>query len=314
MKAIPHTNRHLPKAFAKARSLVRHTQHGYDRVTLWIDSSDPDLLPITLIDSLCKGGAELIRKSLGFHPVWKMKLQMLQPTREALKVVRDAVGTEHNVLITKVEVTIDFITRSSVEASEIEAFLLEHLVVPYWTNEVRLEAKYGAMYHFAPRYAGPEGSGAGAAPEDDEDRDPADPTFRVRTKNFGLYADKESKLPGPWFGRHCAHFESRLTGSKAIKEAGIGSVSDLLAFDHPGYWERTIKLKRIESLLALGRWTDLDEPDVSNEMLRRRAHRYLDSFRLAGGQFVLQNALLVNRTLSDVLVDVPVGLLFGGKG
>lgn len=313
MKTNAHSKSYLSKEIADARRLVRHIQHGYDRMTLWIDSSDPDLLPITLINSLCEGGAKLFPRSLGFHPVWKLKLQMLQPTRKALTVVRDALGTEHNVLITKIEVTVDFITRSSSEASEIEAFLLEHLVVPHWRNEVRLEAEYGTIHHFAPRYAGPEGSDAGSDPEEDEDRDPANETRRVRGRNFGLYADKESKLPGPWAGRACAHFESRLSGSKAIKEAGIGSMSDLLAFDHPGYWARTIRLKRIESLLALGRWTDVDEPEVSDEMLRRRAHQYLNSFRLAGGQFVMQNALLANRTLSDVLVDVPVALFFAAK-
>ena len=313
MKTNEQTNYHLSKEVADARLLVRHTQHGYDRVTLWIDSSDLDLLPIKLIDALCKGGAKLVPRSLGFHPVWKMKLQMLQPTRKALKVVQDAVGTEHNVMITKVEVTIDFITRSFVEASQIETFFLEHVVVPRWRNEVKLEAAHGTIYHFAPRCVGTKSQDVGTAPQEESDSDPANETRRVRGRNFGLYADKESKLPGPWAGRACAHFESRLSGSKAIKEAGIGSMSDLLAFDHPGYWARTIRLKRIESLLALGRWTDVDEPEVSDEMLRRRAHQYLNSFRLAGGQFVMQNALLANRTLSDVLVDVPVALFFAAK-
>ena len=314
MKANAQIKRYLPKEVANAQSLVRHIQQAFDRVTLWVDSSDTTLLPITLIDSLCGGGAKLIPVLLGFHPVWKMKLQMLQPTRKAFKVVRDALGTEHNVLITKVEVTTDFITRSSVDASQFETFLLEHLVVPYWRNEVRLEAEHETIYHFAPRNAGPESSDTGSDPDEDRDRDPADETYRVRSKNFGLYADRKSKLPGPWCGRDCAHFESRLSGSKAIKEAGIGSASDLLTFDHAAYWERTISLKRVESLLSLGRWTDRDEDEVSNEMLRQRAHQHVDSFRLPGGQFVMQNALVANRKLSDVLVDVPVGLFFGAKG
>lgn len=251
----------LPKEVADAQSLVRHIQQGHDRVTLRLDSSDPDVLPIDTIDALCGGRARLIPQLLGFHPVWKMKLQMPQPTRKALKVVRDSLGNEHNVLITKVEVTTDFISRSAREASQFETFLLEHLVVPYRRHEVRLEEEFGTVYHFAPRYAAPESSDAGSDPQEDGDRDPAGETQRVRSKNFGLYADRKSKLPGPWSGRACAHFESRLLRVEGEqggwhrqheRPADVRSCSVLGAHDHSEAIRDTVEFG------ALGNGTGYD--------------------------------------------------------
>jgi hypothetical protein len=65
---------------------------------------------------------------------------------------------------------------------------------------------------------------------------------------FAGYADRPSKITGEV---DCVHIEGRLR-TKALRRAGIGSLADLLNFDHHAFWSKYLRLHTID-LRALGR-------------------------------------------------------------
>jgi hypothetical protein len=69
-------------------------------------------------------------------------------------------------------------------------------------------------------------------------------------KRFGWYGDRPCKRTGEL---HCFHLEGRHIGTRALKRIGINHPRDLLTFDHAAYWQRHLKLYRVD-LERLGRF------------------------------------------------------------
>jgi hypothetical protein len=67
--------------------------------------------------------------------------------------------------------------------------------------------------------------------------------------NLVIYADRRSRMTGAPF---CVHLEWRLYGGRVLRRAGIGSLSDLLRFDHRRFWSKRLQLRAV-NLRKLGR-------------------------------------------------------------
>jgi hypothetical protein len=63
------------------------------------------------------------------------------------------------------------------------------------------------------------------------------------------YGDQPCRVSGEI---HCLHLEWRLNGARALRRAGITTVSQLLELDHRQFWKERLLLRRV-NLEALGR-------------------------------------------------------------
>jgi hypothetical protein len=303
MNAIANSSTYVPQAVVDVCGLIRHRQRGLDRVEIQFDSSAPNL-PLKELKLLSHERTSLVPLSLRFQRLRKTSLHLFQPSTDALRLVRDRIGNEHGAFITYAEPAIDFVTRSDEDSSKVQDFLLAHLHVPSWQQEVR---RHQGTYYFASRWTSGDDFGSPEDPREDETK-PA----RRRAKNFALYADCPTKLHGEWLNRRCAHFEIRLSGTAAIAKAGIGCIDDLIDLDYDSLWERMVGLKRFTSLAELGASLDTGNAEVSGEALRKRARRFMSKYTV-GGSFVLQNAIREDRRLAGVLTEIPLAWVFSGR-
>jgi hypothetical protein len=74
-------------------------------------------------------------------------------------------------------------------------------------------------------------------------------TARGRPNNLTVYSDKRSNITREPF---CLHLEWRLSGVRALRRAGIGSLNDLLRLDHRTFWSERLLLRAVD-LNKLGR-------------------------------------------------------------
>ena len=299
MNAIASSDSYIPQAVKDLCGLVRHRQQGLDRVEIQFDSSALEL-PMAELKRLSSDKTDLFQITSRFQRIRKTTLHLFQPSTEALELLRDSIGNEHAAYITYAECATDFITRSQPDANTVQSFLLSHVQVPSWQQFV---SRHLETHYYAGRWT--------AGDEFEEQRGARDKKkpARRRAKNFALYAHQESKLHGPWSGRPCAHFEIRLSGAPALAKAGIFGIGDLIDLDYDALWDRMIWLKRFTSLADLGRWLDPDNTDVSDAALRKRAHRFMSEHEI-GGSFVLQNAVIKDRSIGSVLEAMQVRWVF----
>ncbi|CAJ0724931.1 MULTISPECIES: hypothetical protein [Ralstonia] len=254
----------LPTEVKDALGLIKRVVTGFDRLTFWIDHPAPRI-PVSGIERHCANLKVNAGKSLLFHPVWQTEIEIFQPSREALSVLVQAIGTRHRVQLSYSELALDWLVESRAAAYAIRNFLLAQMYVPYLRHDVTF-AKTTA--YFAPR---------------------ADKNSLKSARNVALYDDSTSKL---WAARQlrspCCHLEHRLQGVETLAASGLLTLADCVDFDHRAFWAENLRLFRMPSKGDLGRWLDPDNADVSEAALRKRADRFLNQYR-HNEAFVLQD-------------------------
>jgi hypothetical protein len=249
---------------------------GFDRVAVAIDSAGLSSPASRSLRIACGERLTQIIGRLPFNPSWKAKVELFQPSHGELKLlVEDCLGSEINALVVYGEIAMDFIFSTQEEAAQYGSWLATHITPRYQRDAVQL---VGDTVYFGRR---------------------TDEAGEKRGRVVCIYFDRPSKLAGNSLGRPCVHIEVRLTGSGALAAVGIGSVDDLLVFDHAAFWSSAVLARSLPSKTKLGRL--LGGPGgstVSGAALRKRAEKFIGACSVAG-QFFMHNAARLNGRLTS---------------
>jgi hypothetical protein len=208
-------------------------KHAYfDHVRVWFDTEAPPGTEARL-RNLCGGGVkssfvpmELYTTRAGKKIAsrqWLSSWELFQPTNAAFTYLR--AQTQGRSLINYVEITLDWITDTLLEAEELQEFLESHLIKP-WHGQ-RPFGRYRTSLYYGER---PKGG----------------------YTNLLCYSDKPSRMTGD----PCCHVEWRLQGRTRVKNnkhVEIATFEDLLAFDHYTFWKTHLVLRDITSLERIGK-------------------------------------------------------------
>jgi hypothetical protein len=284
----------LATIFDRARTINPTAIYPYvDKSQLWL--RDP-LTPgqLSQLDRLCRGGVHVLNEPRRFDARYRQRLQLRQPTREALEWFSGRDDAELNAA----ELSLDWIFGNEFECEEAYAFACQHHVKKHHrAQQVTFVGEGGVT-----RYSGPRGA----------------------ANVLATYRDKPSKVTGEV---HAVHFDWRITGAAAMRRAGLGSIADLLALDPHHFWLGRLLLYGID-LDQLGRVVLNDErrtkrrkpwvisrPSGFTYHMDRRAGSFL--YRAAGSTQVLLDKLeprLRQKVRERALVSMDDGHLLPALG
>lgn len=257
--------------------------HGFDRLAVAVDcAAVPGL--VEKLEHSCRGGIVVTSHSLKFNHQWKAKLDLYQPSANALRtLVNDCLGEHVGAMPTYAEVAVDFIFRSRRHAAAFGDYLAQRIVMRYQRQAVYV-AKKNTIYFSRRTYV------AG----------------NKRGRVGCMYFDRPSKLASAHYGQPCVHVEIRLTGSAALSAVGIASASDFLSFDHMRFWASAISLFDLPSKTELGRQIGgKNDGGVSGTALRKRAGKFIRKASV-NGQFFMHNAARLDRAVVRKFLQVPL--------
>jgi hypothetical protein len=116
-------------------------------------------------------------------------------------------------LLSRVDVALDFVAASFVEAEDLNTYLRNHLI-QRWHGGKLLRVVKDTVYYGAAKSA----------------------------NNIALYADKPSRIDKSGY---CVHLEWRINSARAVRAAGFHDVDDLLEFNFREFWRRRLSLRDI---------------------------------------------------------------------
>ena len=137
-----------------------------------------------------------------------------QPSSEAIAFLAELFPRDIPPIINSVHIALDFLTCTTLDAERIQTLINRSLYRGYLNRKEPPKSVKGTWYSH------PRG-----APS-------------VLTS----YSDR----PCRHTGSPCCHVEIRLHRVKRVRDIGIDSLDDLLAFDHLAYWSKHLDLRRIE--------------------------------------------------------------------
>jgi hypothetical protein len=254
--------------------------YGYDRIALWIDSSE---LPISKagLEKFCTK-VEATLMQMPHNARWKLKVELHQPTFDCLRLLKKAFGHDIAASINYIENAVDVLASSKDEALRIRNYLLASVKLPYLRHPVVL-SEHGTIFYFGPRI-----------------KQKGNKLVR-NERVVAVYADKPSKILNARPSEDavpCAHAEFRVSGSAAIADIGIVSLDDLINFDHPNFWGNSLRFYELPERKVLGYQLAKAANaslDVTDAAFRKRAANWVlkysiqDSF---GSNFIMHNAML----------------------
>lgn len=239
---------------------------GFDRITMHLDR--PELpFSLSLLEAHCTK-VVAIPSQPRFQANRKFVLELFQPTKKCLQVIRKGLGREVCVDITYTEIARDITPFDPDHVSELHAAFLGCARMPY-ERDVVLPMK-GVVWYFS--------------------RD------RKNGNHLVVYADKPSKINNAKpksSAPLCLHVEWRASGKEALSDVGIMALDDLINFDFDGHWDNHLKLYDMPTKTLLGhKLAKLDggNTDASNPAYLKRANAFL-ARHSKHDIFVLQNAL-----------------------
>jgi hypothetical protein len=206
-----------PGELARARRIVPTEKMSYvDSIQLWLKNP---LLPRTRLDWLAAhcDSIDIRQQAKRWDPSHQVRLQMRRPRREALQWL----ATLDGMVMNYVEIGLDWTFTSEEERDAAQEFIRTHHV-KRWHGDQQVTFHKGITRYTAQR--------------------------RVPNKLVS-YADRPSRITGEIY---CVHVEWRLNGARALRRAGIATVSELLKLDHHQFWKERLLLRRV-NLEALGR-------------------------------------------------------------
>jgi hypothetical protein len=173
-------------------------------------------LPQTKLDRLATycSSIDARQQAKRWDPSHQVRLQMRRPRREALQWLATLDGMVMN------HADLDWTFTTEEERDAAHEFVINHHI-KRWHGDQQV------TFHKGTRY-----------------------TARRRVPNkLVSCADRPSRITGEV---HCVHVEWRLSGARALRRAGIATVSELLDLDHHLFWKERL-LMRTVNLQALGR-------------------------------------------------------------
>lgn len=251
---------------------------GFDIIRMFLDRPEPPF-DIRELHPYCYA----VSKKSGqpkYQTNRKLEIELFQPTRECLELLRDRLCQEVGVDITYVEIGRDVIhpIRSIIEKLESAFLACAHF--PYCRDIVMPVEKI--TWYYARRKP------IGHAPV--------------------MYADKPSKLNNSRPDKSdpaCLHIEWRASGKKPLQSIGISSLDDLINFDFNRHWNDRLKLHDTPSktkLVKLLAKTLDGKSDATDTAHLKRANAWLRKHSKLD-KFVLQNALSVN---PEIALKLPL--------
>ena len=240
---------------------------GFDHLILWFDRSE---LPfnIDLLKPHC-GKPTSTKRQPKFHANRKLSLSLFQPTLKCLILLRELIGREMVVDVTYAEVARDILVKNATAATSLMEAFLASVFVPYSHHTFNRYQDTGTWY------CGPltkKGSVVAAYPDRPS-----------KINNARPFDDNDPDF----------HFEWRASGKDALAQIGIGSIDDLIMFDHDRHWAERITLYDIKNKTELGRKLSKcmgGKANASNPAYLKRGNKWIDD-HTEDGKFVLHNAL-----------------------
>ena len=189
--------------FYKAQGITpcRISAH-HDKVQVWLKSPLANER-LDWLDHRCgPRGLHVLNRRMKFHPEYRQRLQLNQPTTEAIAYL----ARQNELLLNRVEWSLDWIFDDADEKDEAWDLVCSfHVKKHHRKQGIRFVAG-------DTRYSGPKNA----------------------PNVLAVYRDRPSKLDRK--ERPCLHFDWRIKGSSALRRAGFSSVADLLRVDHRTFW------------------------------------------------------------------------------
>jgi hypothetical protein len=146
---------------------------------------------------------------------YRQRLEIYQPHHEVLRFLAKL---DHHV--TYAELALDWLMRNDAQLRGAEEIISRCWMRPYHRLEHGVEFNRKTVYL-------------------------ARPTDKVRPTS---YSSKPYRFGAGPYGNHpyCVHTEIRLDGAQALRRACIKSISDLVQFDHNGFWRKWLVLAELD--------------------------------------------------------------------
>lgn len=201
-----------------------------DTVQVWTDRPLVNYERDTL-EGLCHGKVIKSYKKMGFSTKWIERRSLQRPTSKAFKFLE---SLEIDYLINRVELSLDLITQSKVDALVVKEFIDDHIVHPW-------HGKQKVKIYEDTRYTG----------------------SRIDRRNIVTYADKPSKVNG----QPCCHIDFRFHSANSVRLLGVYTMNDLYNFGHFEFWKKRLVLKYVD-MEKLGKKI-LKKPHAKKPILRK---------------------------------------------
>jgi hypothetical protein len=257
---------------------------GTDRVHIWVDRDE-----LSLPESFHDDGTtvELSPHPMKYHPLWKLQLQLRQPSRRALHAVNNALGHEIRALPNYVEIVLDVLCDSKAQVRALERAFIASARMKHQPQTLVI---FKGTFYFGRRVK----------------------NHRKPGHVLAVYSDRPSKLNAAQQRRAhpaCLHIEWRATGTRALETLGIVTVRDLLDFDHRAFWAERLQLfalpKRKTKLGRILHAAKGKTAEVTDRALRANADRWTKRHEI-DGQFAMHNALLRQPAIARRLNTLPI--------
>ena len=220
--------------------------HAYfDKAQAWL-KLPADRQALKILDQHCgKGGLDSENKPAPFGRNYRQRLEFRQPSFEALQWL----AGRDDVLVNRIEVTLDYIFDSPAALDRAQEFLHFHLIRRWHSKKQQVRLYRGSKERDS------RGKRRAERVHEIEQTTTRYDAGRRSKNALVIYTENHSRGTGELY---CLHLEWRANGLRPVQAAGIRSASDLLEFDHHAFWKRRLLL------------VDVD-PERLGRLLRNRA-------------------------------------------
>lgn len=278
----PRCTRRRPSTKTKCvRTLFSGIIHAFDRITIYVDDRLSENVIKSRIGNDCNK-VEVRYPIHKYHRIWATKIELFQPTPEALVELSRIVGVRNLTKISRAEIAIDWLTSNKRHATDIGRYLLEHMVVRWTRASVKIE---DATVYFNRRTSS---------------------NGKPSPKSTVFYVDRPSKLLAGRNPSACCHLERRLADHASCSLVGLNTLDDCISFDHLLFWQSELCLCEFSSKAGLGKALSARK-GLSGSAFRGRAMHFLQEHRAAPAYapaYVLQNCLhaapIIRQTLTGI--------------
>jgi hypothetical protein len=194
----------------------------FDAVRLWV--REPyDSEALAQLRAQCgRGGIHPENGPARFDSRLRQRIDIRQPSADALRQL----ARRDDVLINKVEVALDYVFHSPVARDEAFEFLHRHMIRRWHGKKQEIRLYRRGMQ-------GDDEGGVGTRYD----------AARGAPNMTALYRDEFSRVTGEL---NCVHLEWRLSGLRAVRNAGIESGQDLVEFNHRQFWQKRLLLYDVD--------------------------------------------------------------------
>lgn len=224
--------------------------HEYiDTIQVWLQKP-PLGSEISIVRGACGSIGEIENEPAWWDERWKQRLLLHQP-QDALFEYFDS---RNDVLLNRVDVSLDLTFLSPAEVDEIERIFHLHFFKSHHRNQ-KIKWFHGT------RYTG----------------------MRWENRNIvSSYGDKFCRVSGE---PHCFHIDWSITGRQALKQAGLDTFQSLLDLDYRAFWERRLRFKQVLAEKLIKRMAKDQYRSAQHQRmmkLKRRGYPYDPEKRFIG--------------------------------